>query len=353
MSHKNLVTGFRHILLHNLPLLIVALIVILIGVMILAVSVGAVRIPLEVVWGSILNHIVPGSVEVTWSAGRDNIVWEVRLPRVVLGALVGASLALVGATLQSVTRNQLADPHLLGISSGAALGAIIVLMHTGLLFGLATVPIFAFGGALLTTAVVVGVANLVDGTNASRLILTGVAVSFVVTSLGSLGIFLGDPRAAHTVVFWMLGGLGLSQWAQLPYPLAALIFCGAYLLMNARNFNAMTLGDETATTLGLPAKRFRMMVFVICALLTGSAVAFSGIVSFVGLMMPHLVRMLVGGDYRRVLPLSALFGAIFLVLADIAARVIIPPQDVPLGVITGLVGGVFVLGLMRRNGRIG
>jgi iron complex transport system permease protein len=276
------------------------------------------------VWGVIASHVAPGSVEPTWSAGRDNIVWEVRLPRAILGAIVGASLSLVGAALQSVTRNPLADP-----------------------------PLFAFGGALLSTALVVGVANFANATNASRLVLTGVAVSFVITSLGSLGIFLGDPRAAQTVIFWMLGGLGLAQWIQLPYPLLALLGCGLYLVLNARNLNAMTLGDESATTLGVPAGRFRMIVFIVCALLTGAAVAFSGIISFVGLMIPHIVRLVIVGDYRRVLPLSALLGAIFLVIADIVARMIIPPQDMPIGVITGLIGGVFFIGLLRRNGRIG
>ena len=353
MSHKLLVAEPRHALIHNLPLIVAALVALLVLAVMLAVSIGAVGIPLELVWSVILNHIVPGSVERTWAAGRDNIVWEVRLPRVILGAMVGASLSLVGAALQSVTRNPLADPHLLGISSGAALGAIVVLLHTGMFLGLVTVPIFAFVGALLTTGVVVGVASFASATNAGRLVLTGVAVSFVITSLGSLGIFLGDPRAAHTVIFWMLGGLGLAQWAQLPYPLIALVACGAYLIFNARNLNAMTLGDESATTLGLPAGRFRMAVFVVCAVLTGAAVAFSGIISFVGLMIPHVVRMAVGGDYRRVLPLSALAGAIFLVLADLVARIIIPPLDMPIGIITGLVGGLFFIALMKRHGQLG
>ena len=353
MNHKHLVDGPRHTLVHNMPWLIGGLIVLLGATIVAAVSVGAVGIPLEVVWGVIANHLAPGSVVPTWSGGRDNIVWEVRLPRAILGAIVGASLALVGAALQAVTRNPLADPHLLGISSGAALGAIIVLLHTGMFLGLVTVPLFAFGGALLSTAIVVGVANLAHATNASRLVLSGVAVSFIITSLGSLGVFLGDPRAAHTVIFWMLGGLGLAQWAQLPYPLMALAGCGAYFVLKARRLNAMTLGDESATTLGIPAARFRLVVFVVCALLTGSAVAFAGIISFVGLMIPHIVRLVIGGDYRRVLPLSGLVGAIFLVVADMGARTIIPPQDLPIGIITGLVGGVFFIGLMRRNGRLG
>ncbi|KQU97437.1 iron ABC transporter permease [Devosia sp. Root105] len=348
MSHRHL-SGPRHALVHATPALVLALAALLLVTALVAVSVGAIAIPLDTVWSVVAHHLAPGSVEVSWSAGRDNIVWEVRLPRVILGAAVGASLALVGAALQSVTRNPLADPHLLGISSGAALGAIIVLLHTGMFLGLATVPLFAFGGALLSTAIVVSVANLTRSTDASRLILAGVAVSFIITSGGSLAIFLGDPRAAHTVIFWMLGGLGLSTWAQLPYPLVALLACGAYLIANARHLNAMTLGDESATTLGIPAGRFRMLVFIVSALLTGAAVAFSGVIAFVGLMIPHIVRLVVGGDYRRVLPLSALLGAIFLVLADMLARTIIPPQDLPIGIITGLVGGGFFILLLRRR----
>jgi iron complex transport system permease protein len=350
MNHSYAVAGRRHWLIHHTASLIVALVVVLLALGSVAVSIGAVGLPLETVWGVIGHKIAPGAVQVAWSPGRENIVWEVRLPRTLLGAIVGASLSLVGAALQSVTRNPLADPHLLGVSSGAALGAILVLLHTGMFLGLVTVPMFAFGGALLATGLVVTVSNLVKATDASRLVLAGVAISFIVSSLGNLLIFLGDPRAAQSVIFWMLGGLGLAQWNQLSYPLAALVGCGAYLLLKAGDLNAMTLGDETATSLGIPARKFRLSVFIVCALLTGAAVAFSGVIAFVGLMIPHIVRMLVGGDYRRVLPLSAMLGAVFLVAADILARTIIAPLDMPIGVLTGLIGGGFFVLLMRRRG---
>ncbi|MCL6708276.1 iron ABC transporter permease [Pseudomonas sp. R2.Fl] len=349
MRHHAFVSGPRHALVHLTPLLVAGLALLLAGMIMLAVSVGSTGIPLSDVWKIIASHLGVSGIEPDWSAGRDNIVWQVRLPRALLGAIIGASLALVGAALQAVTRNTLADPHLLGISSGAALGAIIVLLHTGTFLGLVTVPLFAFLGAMASTLLVVGIAGFTRATNASRLVLTGVAISFVITSLGSLAILLGDPRATHTVVFWMLGGLGLAQWTYLPYPLAVLAACGAYLILKARDFNAMTLGDESATTLGIRAERFRMTVFVVCALLTGAAVAFSGVISFIGLMIPHVVRFVVGGDYRRVLPLAALTGAIFLVGADIAARTLIPPQDTPLGIITGLAGGLFFIWMMRGN----
>jgi iron complex transport system permease protein len=314
-----------------------------------AVSIGAVPIPVATVWGVILDRIWPGSVTVDWSAGRAAIVWDIRLPRTLLAALVGAGLALVGAVLQSVTRNPLADPHLLGISSGAAFGAILALLHTGLFLGLATVPLMAFAGALASTLLVLAVASFARATSADRLVLTGVAVSFIVMALANVLIFLGDPRATHTVVFWMLGGLGRAQWVHLIWPLLVLAGGALWFRMVAGSLNAMTIGDETAATLGIPVARFRLTAFVVAALVTGVMVAFSGVIGFVGLMIPHIVRLLVGGDNARVLPASMLAGAIFLIWADIAARTLMRPEDMPIGIVTGLVGGMFFIWLLRRR----
>ena len=314
-----------------------------------AVSVGAVSVPTGTVWGVLADKLAPGVVEPDWSKGREAIVWDIRFPRALLAAMVGAGLSIVGASLQAVTRNPLADPHLLGISSGGAFGAILALLHTGLFLGLLTVPLLAFVGALAATSIVLGVSRFADATSADRLVLAGVAVSFVVMAAANVLIFLGDPRATHTVVFWMLGGLGLAQWSQLVYPLVILAGCGAWLWMHASDLNAMTIGDETASSLGIPVARFRLATFVVGALVTGVMVAFSGIIGFVGLMVPHIARMLVGGDYTRVLAVSALFGAAFLLWADIAARTIMAPEDVPIGIVTGLVGGVFFIWLLGRR----
>ncbi len=314
-----------------------------------AVSVGAVAMPTGTVWGVLLNKLWPGLIVADWSKGREAIVWDIRFPRALLAMMVGAGLALVGASLQAVTRNPLADPHLLGISSGGAFGAILALLHTGLFMGLLTVPLMAFLGALLATAIVLGVSRFADAASADRLVLAGVAVSFIVMAAANLLIFLGDPRASHTVVFWMLGGLGLAQWEQLIYPLVVLLACGAWLLSRAAALNAMTVGDETAVTLGIAVARFRLLVFGVGALITGVMVAFSGIIGFVGLMVPHIVRMLVGGDYLRVLPTSALVGAILLLWADIAARTVMAPEDMPIGIVTGLVGGLFFVWLLGRR----
>jgi len=314
-----------------------------------SVGVGAVTIETGTVWGVIANRLVPGLVEVAWPGGHEAIVWDLRVPRAILAGLVGAGLALVGASLQAVTRNALADPHLLGISSGGAFGAITALLHTGMILGLATVPVFAFAGALGAMALVLGVARLADAASAERLVLAGVAVSFIVMAAANAMIFLGDPRASHTALFWMLGGLGLAQWSHLVFPALVLALCGPWLWLRAQDLDAMTIGDETAATLGIPVARFRLEVFSVGALLTGVMVAFSGVIGFVGLMVPHLARMMVGGGNARVLPLSALLGAMVLIWGDLVARILMAPQELPVGVVTGFVGGLFFVWLLGRR----
>ncbi|MEJ8473905.1 FecCD family ABC transporter permease [Roseibium algae] len=316
---------------------------------VVAVSFGAVPVPASTVAGIIANKIVPGMFEPVWTTGREAIVWEIRIPRAILAACVGAGLAAVGAALQAVTRNPLADPHLLGISSGGACGAIMALLHTGLFLGLLTVPLMAFAGALLATVMVLAVTRLTGATSADKLVLAGVAVSFILMSFANMLIFMGDPRATHTVIFWMLGGLGLAQWNHLVFPAGVLALTLPYLLAKAGDLNAMTIGDETAATLGIPVARFRLTIFVVCSLITGVMVAFSGIIGFVGLMVPHIVRRITGGSYLRVLPASVLVGALILIWADLAARSLLSPEDIPVGIVTGFLGGLFFLGLLRTR----
>tara|TARA_B110000259_G_scaffold16165_1_gene16995 strand:+ start:2695 stop:3726 length:1032 start_codon:yes stop_codon:yes gene_type:complete len=329
-------------------LIIIGLLILLVSLSV-AVSVGTVPVSTGTVWAILSNKVWPGLIEQTWTQGREAIVWEIRLPRALLAMMVGAGLAIVGASLQAVTRNMLADPHLLGISSGGAFGAVLALLHTGMFLGTLTVPILAFVGALFATMIVLGVSHFADATSADRLVLTGVAVSFIVMAGANILIFMGDPRASHTVVFWMLGGLGLAQWSQLVYPLTILLVCGAWLITRASLLNAMTVGDETAATLGISVAKFRLAVFVNGALITGVMVAFSGVIGFVGLMIPHIARMVVGGDYNRVLLASGVLGAVFLLWADIFARTLMAPEDIPIGIVTGLIGGIFFIWLLGRK----
>jgi iron complex transport system permease protein len=325
---------------------LVAFALVTIGV---AVSLGTASVPFSTVWQIVINKMSPGAFAATWSPGRESIVWDVRLPRVILGGLVGAGLGLTGAILQPLTRNPIADPHLLGVSSGAVLGAVIALLHVGMVLGALTVPVFAFAGALVAMMTVPMAARFSGGAQADRLVLAGVAVAFVFTALANLLVFLGDPRATQSVTFWMLGGFGLAEWPHLLYPAVVLFAALAYLMPNARALNAIAMGDETAATLGVPVNRFRITLFVVSALLTGVMVAFSGAIGFVGLMAPHFVRALVGSDNARVLPLSAFMGGVALIWADLAARTIMAPEDMPIGVVTGLVGGLAFIWILRKS----
>ena len=283
------------------------------------------------------------------SSAQDSIVWLIRAPRVVLGALVGAGLALVGTALQAVTRNPLADPHLLGVSSGAALGAVIVVLYLGEFIGLLSLPLAAFVGALVSMLLVLAIASRGGRLESDRLLLAGVAVSFVMMAASNLLLFLGDHHAASSVIFWMLGGLGLARWELLWLPALCLALALLLLLGLARALNALMAGEHSAVSLGLEPRRVRLLVFVCASLLTGVLVSLSGAIGFVGLILPHVARILVGAEHRRLLPVSALLGALFLVWVDVAARTLLAPQDLPIGIATAAIGGVFFVLLLRRR----
>ncbi|KQB52024.1 ABC transporter permease [Pseudomonas endophytica] len=309
---------------------------------------GPARVPVEVVWHILLNKVF-GMGEVRWSAGQEHIVWLIRVPRMLLGALVGAGLALIGAVLQAVTRNPLADPHLLGVTSGATLGAVIVVLHVGEIVGLLTLPIAAFIGALLSMLLVLAIASRQGRLDSDRLLLCGVAVSFVMMAVANTLLFMGDHRASSAVLFWMLGGLGLARWELLAIPSLVVVTGLVFLLGMARPLNALMAGEQTAVTLGLNARNVRLKVFLIASLMTGVLVAISGSIGFVGLMIPHIARRLVGAEHRRLLPVCALLGSVFLVWVDVAARTLIAPEDLPIGVATAAIGGLFFIGLMRKQ----
>ena len=309
---------------------------------------GPARVPVDVVWHILLNKLLDIG-EPNWSAGQEHIVWLIRVPRMLLGALVGAGLALIGAVLQAVTRNPLADPHLLGVTSGATLGAVIVVLHVGEIVGLLTLPIAAFIGALLSMLLVLAIASRHGRLDSDRLLLCGVAVSFVMMAVANTLLFLGDHRASSAVLFWMLGGLGLARWELLAIPSASVLLGLVLLLGMARPLNALMAGEQTAVTLGLNARNVRLRVFLIASLMTGVLVAISGSIGFVGLMIPHIARRLIGAEHRRLLPVSALLGSVFLVWVDVAARTLIAPEDLPIGVATAAIGGLFFIGLMRKR----
>ncbi len=281
------------------------------------------------------------------------IILNVRLPRVILAALVGASLAVAGATFQGLFRNPLADPYIIGVSSGAALGATIAIAW-GITLGMGgfgAVPILAFAGGLGTIVLVYQLSRQGDFVPMMTLLLAGIAVSAFLSALVSLNVFFSGERL-HQVVYWMMGGLGGARWAyiRVMIPYVLLGFGGIYFF--ARELNAMLLGEETAHYLGIDTEKLKKIFLVTASLLVSAAVSTSGIIGFIGLVVPHIVRLLSGPDHRFLLPTSALCGAILLIGADTLARTVIAPIELPVGIITALLGAPFFLYLLRMRKKL-
>ncbi|MEG2581455.1 FecCD family ABC transporter permease [Comamonas sp.] len=342
----------------QLTLWLAALIALLLLSLTLAITLGPVRIAPQQAWlitaheiGSFLGmDLQPGD----WSTAQFQIVWRVRMPRVLLAALVGAGLALVGVAMQAMVRNPLADPYLLGVSSGASVGAVSVLAFGALAFaGDLALPLGAFGGALTACVAVYFLAYANGRLLATRLILGGVAIAYCLGGVTSLIVLTADQRElANSILTWTLGSLAGTRWDELGLPAALLVVGAALLLTQARSLNALLSGEESAATLGVDTTRTRRWLFVLVSLVTGVLVALTGPIGFVGLIVPHITRMLVGAEHRRVLPVAALVGAIFLVWVDVFSRITFAPAEVPVGVITSLLGGpFFVWMLCRKNAR--
>ncbi|WP_066902424.1 iron ABC transporter permease [Mycolicibacterium houstonense] len=331
---------------------VAGLVGLLVAAMTAGVAIGSVSIAPGQVWAIVLHAVHPGLAEQTWPAVRESIVLDARLPRVVLGAVIGAGLAACGMVLQAVVRNPLADPMLLGVSSGAAVGAVAMLVLGAGALQMLTLPLAAFLGAFLALVAVYFLARSGGRMTTVRLVLAGVAVAEVLSALASLLIVTSDdPHKAQAAMRWMLGGLGGTTWRMVWVP-AAVVFVGVLVLLAVtRSLNLLYTGEEAAASLGLEVHRFRAAMFVVVALMVGAMVAVSGTIGFVGLIMPHVVRLLVGADHRRALPAAALLGAAFLVLCDIVARTVAAPEELPVGILTALIGGPFFLWLMRRKAR--
>lgn len=317
---------------------------------VVAIGVGPVPIPPATIIGILLNE-AGVTVEQTWSISDAAIVWSVRVPRVLLGMTVGAGLALCGTALQAMVRNVLADPYILGISGGASTGAAgAILFGLGSGVGQYALPFSAFLGALAAALLVFFIARAGGRITSLRLLLSGVAVGYALSAVTSFLIFASDSaEGSRSVMFWLLGSLGLARWdAVLAIVLVVVVFTLAALLVSGRRLDAIAAGDETALTLGVSPDRARVQLLVIVALCTGSVVAAAGAIGFVGLVIPHLARRLVGAVHGRLLPVAALLGGLFLIWADALARTLMQPRELPIGILTAVVGAPFLLILVRR-----
>lgn len=316
----------------------------------LAVGLGPVGIAPGTVTRIVTYHLFGWPQTVDWSGAEDSIVWLVRMPRVLLGAVVGAGLALAGVALQAMVRNVLADPYILGVTSGASTGAAAtILFGVGAAVGASSLTASAFVGAMAATAALYVLARVGGQITSIRLLLAGVTIGYVLSAATSFLIFASDtPEGARAVLFWLLGSLSLARWSSVGLAAIVVVVALAALVLWGRRFDALAIGDDTARTLGVPPTRFRIQALGLVSLCVGAVVAVSGGIGFVGLVVPHVARLCVGGSHRRLYPVAALIGAVFLVWADVCARIVFAPRELPLGIVTAVVGAPLLIILVRR-----
>ena len=335
-------------------LILVALGAILLLCMLIAVSIGAVPISMLSILKMTINKMGLSHFSPTWPSSAETILFQIRLPRVIASALVGAALASAGVLFQGMLRNPMADPYIIGTSAGAAFGATIAMMLpisiVFLSFGL--VPIAAFLGALGAVLLVYNLARVGGKTPIVSMLLAGFAISAMLTAVIFFMVALsGTPGLLENVFSFLMGSISISGWNQIII-IAPLIIGGIVAArFLASRLNALSLGEEGAAYLGINVEREKLLVLGLGSLLTAAAVSMSGLVGFVGLVVPHAVRLVLGADHRLLLPASALTGAAFIVLADLLARTLLAPREIPLGVITAIIGAPFFIYLLRRHRR--
>lgn len=314
---------------------------ILLFALLLSIAIGSVFLSPAEIW----NTLIGRGAEISTS-----ILWKIRLPRTVLVVLTGSALGISGASYQGLFRNPLADPYLIGVASGAGLGAVIALSFQWpySFWGLFVVPLAAFITALITVSIVYAIARIGHTVPTTNLILAGVAVSSFATSLTSF-LMLRSTDEMRRALGWLLGGSIQNGWTSILAILPFLVIGVAILLMSGHSLNLLQFGDDQAQQLGLNVTRTRTIILVAASLVTATAVSFSGIIGFVGLVVPHLMRMWIGADYRRLLPLSLISGASILLFADVISRVVLAPQEIPVGIVTALAGAPFFLWVLRRS----
>lgn len=338
---------------------LLGLVGLLVVVVIFAATLGSVRIPFVAAFQVLLSQlpfvdISPSSPEALGAPLSleimETIILDIRLPRIILAGLVGAALAVAGATYQGLFRNPLADPYLLGVASGAGLGATVALLIPFALPWMAfgAVPLLAFVGAAAAVTVVYLLARVGKTLPATTLILAGVALAAFLSSITSYLMIISGKELVG-IVFWLLGGLHLARWSEIWVVLPVVLAGFVVIWLHARPLNVMQLDEEQAQQLGINVERVKLTLLITATLITSSAICFTGPIGFVGIIVPHAVRLIWGPDHRFLLPLSTLVGAIFLIVADTLARTLIPPTGIPVGIITAFCGAPFFLYLLRRR----
>lgn len=338
-------------------MVLVCLLLLLIVAILAGVGIGAVKItPVQLVAIVLDRFEIPHSLSVTYAQRETAVFFTIRLPRVILGVLVGSALGISGGAIQGMFRNPLAAPGLIGISSGAALAAVmvIVLGSTVLgglsqLFGLYTLPLAAFTGGVLTTFLIYRLATVNGRTQVPTMLLAGVAINALSGAAIGLMTFLATDEQLRSITFWNLGSLGGATWRSVRMAAPLILIPIVTLPLLARSLNVLLLGEAEAGYLGVNVERTKRLTVLLVALAVGTAVSVSGAIGFIGLVVPHLLRLLVGPDHRIILPGSALLGAALLLIADLLARTIAVPAEVPIGILTAVLGGPFFLWLLLKQ----
>ena len=331
---------------------LVLLLILLIIVVIVSSGLGAARMGPVKILRIIFSKLPYVSIEKDWGDNEELALIDWRLPRILIGVIVGGGLALAGVVFQALLRNPLADPYILGVSSGGSLGAVIaIVLGIGSIKGFSILPLFAFGGSLLTIFFVYSIARTGGRVPVHTLLLAGVIVNAFFSAIIMFLVSVIREDETHKFLLWSMGNLSPAESGLTIMVICLIIMSGLMLYYYARSFNLFSLGEESAAQLGAEVERVKRVSFVLASLLTGASVSICGIIGFVGLIIPHIMRMVIGADHRILMPASALAGASFLVAADTVARTITLPSEIPVGVVTALAGGPFFIYLLRRNAR--
>lgn len=335
------------------PLFCTLVIVMTLILVVAAVLLGSVKINPSWIGKIIINQIAGKEIYTPeWSEGTRSIIWELRMPRVFLAFMVGAGLSLCGIMMQALTKNALADPYILGISSGASTGAVLVIVHG--LFGFAGAYNVVFGatvGAVLAILMAIKVATIKGLITPTQLVLSGVAVSAIFSSITSIVIYhtkTGSDKV-KSALYWMIGSLSGATWEKTIYVFILFLVCVVGVFLINRSLDALLMGDEMAITVGVDLKKIKRVIIAISTVLTGAIVSVSGVIGFVGLVIPHMTRSIVGTNHKQLIPSAIVLGGFFMIFCDIISRVIVSPEELPIGVVTAFFGAPFFLYLVRRR----
>ena len=339
-----MVVNLRKVVLISLILVFVFVIVAILSISLGTADIGLMKI-LRGIFGWVSDPVRG------WTDTDRVIVFQVRLPRIILAGIVGAALSVAGVVFQSLFRNPLADPYILGISSGSAVGAILAIISgAGLSF--LSIPAASFCGALLTIMLVLGIARTGYRFQTNTLLLAGVIVGSFFSAIIMFLVSITQDERLHSIIFWLMGDLSLSKYNEIIIVTPFVIVGCLIIYLHAHPLNLIVTGEETALQLGVEVERVKRLLLITASLITGVVVSVSGVIGFVGLIVPHMMRMVFGSDHRLLLPASGLFGLSFMVVADTIARIVIAPVELPVGVITAIFGAPFFIYLLRRKGAI-